>query len=55
MNILFATASIIYFLNNKILGKYIYLAILVLIIWLVTRTSIIADKKQEKKDTKDNK
>lgn len=47
MNILFASASIIYMLNNKVLGKYIYLAIFFLIIWIVLRTSIISDKKLE--------
>ena len=55
MNLLFAIASIIYFLNDKVLGKYIYLAILVLIIWLVTKTSIVADKKDKKESKKDNK
>jgi len=49
MNLLFAAASIIYFLKNKLLGKYIYLAILVLIIWLVLRTSIIKEHKKAKK------
>ena len=47
MNLLFALASIIYTLNDKVLGKYIYLTILCLIIWIVLRTSIISDKKLE--------
>ena len=50
MNILFAAASIIYILKNPTLGKYIYLAILVLIVWIVTRTSIIAEHKVKPKD-----
>lgn len=50
MNILFAAASIIYILKNKILGKYIYLAILFLIIWIIFRTSIITDKKSKAKE-----
>jgi len=44
---LFATASIIYILKNKIVGKYIYLAILFLIIWIVFRTGIITDKRSK--------
>ena len=55
MNILFATASIIYILKNPVLGKYIYLAIFVLIVWIVTRTSIIADKKEKNKTIKKDK
>lgn len=47
MNILFASASIIYMLNNRTLGKYIYLAIFFLIAWILLRTSIISDKKIE--------
>jgi len=50
MNTLFAAASIIYMLKNPKLGIYIYVAILVLIIWIVTRTSIIADKKVKQRD-----
>ena len=48
MNILFAAASIIYILKDKTLGKYIYLAILLLIIWILLRTSIIKEKKDKK-------
>ena len=55
MNILFASASIIYMLNNKVLGKYIYLAIFFLIIWIVLRTSIISDKKLELRKLKKGK
>ena len=49
MNILFAIASIIYMTNDRKLGLYVYLAILVLIIWIVARTSIIKEHKSEKK------
>ena len=49
MNILFATASVIYLRGNELIGKYIYLVIFFLIIWLVSRTSIIKDHKQNKK------
>ena len=49
MNILFASASIFYILKDKVLGKYIYLAIFALIVWIVLRTSIISDKKLSKK------
>lgn len=56
MNILFAIASIIYMLKNRAVGQYIYVAIFVLIVWIVTRTSIIADeKKQPKKEEKTSK
>ena len=48
MNTLFAAASIIYMLKNRLLGQYIYVAIFVLIVWIVTRTSIIADKKRKR-------
>ena len=52
MNILFAAASIFYTLKDHVLGKYIYITILVLIIWLVTRTSIVVDKKDKAKKEK---
>lgn len=55
MNILFAVASIIYTLKNKVLGKYIYLAIFFLIIWIMLRTSIISDKKIELRKLKKEK
>ena len=48
MNILFAFASIIYALNDKKLGMIIYIIILLLIIFIITKTSIIADKKEIK-------
>lgn len=48
MNILFAFASIIFAINDKTLGAIIYSVILVLIILIITKTSIIADKKREK-------
>ena len=52
MNILFATASIIYFLKNKVLGKYFYITIFILIIWIITRTSIISERKNPKNENK---
>jgi hypothetical protein len=45
MNILFAFASIIYAINDKTLGIIIYIVIFILIIFIITKTSIIADKK----------
>lgn len=45
MNILFAFASIIYAINDKKLGVIIYIVIFILIIFIITKTSIIADKK----------
>lgn len=47
MNILFASASILYILKDKILGKYLYLTIFALVVWLVLRTSIIKPKKRK--------
>lgn len=52
MNFLFASASIIYFLKNRTLGIFIYIAILILIIWLVLRTSIIKEHKKKKNNKK---
>ena len=49
MNILFAGASIIYLTNYKVLGRYIYLAIFFLILWLILRTGIIKENKETKK------
>ena len=48
MNILFAFASIIYVLNDKKLGAIIYIIILLLIVFIITKTSIIADNKETK-------
>ncbi len=47
MNILFASASIIYAINNKKLGIIIYAIILILILLIITQTNIIADKKKK--------
>ena len=49
MNILFAFASIIYALNDKTLGLYIYILLFLLIVFIITKTSIIADKKEKVK------
>lgn len=54
MEILFASASIIYMLKDKILGKYIYLAIFFLIVWIVSRTSIIKERKNKPKKIVNN-
>ena len=48
MDMLFAFASIIYTTKDKFLGKYIYVALFLLVIWIVSRTSIIKDKKVPK-------
>ena len=52
MNILFATATVIFFQVNQILGKYLYLVIFFLILWLVLRTSIISDKRLKERKSK---
>ena len=49
MNILFAFASIIYSINDKKLGIIIYIIIFILIIFIITKTSIIAEKKGKTK------
>ena len=49
MNILFAFASIIYAINDKKLGIIIYIIIFILIIFMITKTSIIAEKKGKTK------
>ena len=48
INILFATASILYTLNDKqdvYIGRAIYIILLILGIWFVCKTNIITDKK----------
>ena len=48
INILFATASILYTLNDKtdvFIGRIIYAILLVLVLWFVCKTNIITDKK----------
>jgi len=48
INILFATASILYTLNDKrdvFIGRIIYAILLVAVIWFVCKTNIITDKK----------
>ena len=49
MNILFAFASIIYAIDDKKLGIIIYAIILVLILFIISKTSIIKEKKKAKK------
>ncbi|HPE15101.1 MAG TPA: MraY family glycosyltransferase [Bacilli bacterium] len=48
MNALFATASILYFTKNKMVGKYIYIAIFLVVVWIFTKTSIIKKQKNKK-------
>lgn len=52
MNILFAFASIIYVLNDKKIGLFIYIVIFIIITLIITKTSIIADKKDRKRREK---
>lgn len=44
MNILFATASILYTLKDPKLGQIIYIIIFIIVLWFVLHTSIISDK-----------
>ena len=47
MNILFAFASVIYAINDKKLGVCIYTILFILITIIITKTSIIADRKEK--------
>ena len=44
INILFATASILYTLKDPVVGKIIYIIILIMVLWFVFHTTIISDK-----------
>lgn len=52
MNVLFAFASIIYAINDKQLGLCIYTIIFILIVVIISKTSIIAEKKEKVKPKK---
>lgn len=47
INILFAAASILYQLKDPVVGKIIYIILLVIVFWFVFHTSIISDKSPE--------
>lgn len=44
MNILFATASILYTIKDPVLGQVLYIIIFIIVLWFVFHTSIISDK-----------
>ncbi len=44
INILFAVASILYTLKDKMVGQIIYIVIFILVVWFVFHTSIISEK-----------
>lgn len=44
INILFAAASILYQLKDPVIGKIIYIILLIIVFWFVFHTSIISDK-----------
>ena len=46
INILFAFASIVHILNYNQLGMIIYILILAVLLWIITKTNIISDKKK---------
>ena len=52
IQILFSAASIVYVLNNPLLGQILYIILLILIIWLVATTNIVFERKNEKKKSK---
>ncbi len=49
INILFAFASIIYFLKDSKIGIYIYITLLVIVLWFVISTNIIINRNKKKK------
>ena len=52
INILFSFASIVYVLQNQILGQAIYAILLVIILWFILTTDILFDKKKIKDEFK---
>jgi UDP-GlcNAc:undecaprenyl-phosphate GlcNAc-1-phosphate transferase len=52
IQILFSVASIVYVLRNPMLGKIVYAIIFIIIIWLVSTTNIIFDRKKISEDFK---
>ena len=44
INILFAIAAIFYVLKDPVIGKVIYVILLIIVLWFVLKTSIISDK-----------
>lgn len=52
INILFSFASIVYVLQNQILGQVIYAILLVIILWFILTTDILFDKKKIKEEFK---
>lgn len=44
INFLFAAASILYTIKDPILGKIVYIIILIIVLWFVFHTTIISDK-----------
>lgn len=52
MNILFATASILYTVRDPLLGQILYIIIFIIVLWFVLHTSIITDKTKKKRKQK---
>ena len=50
INLLFAAASIFYTLKDPVIGRIIYIIILILVLWFIFHTSIISDKNPQIKD-----
>ena len=44
INILFAIAAIFYVLKDPVVGKIIYIILLLIVLWFVLKTSVISDK-----------
>ncbi|MEG1900493.1 MAG: MraY family glycosyltransferase [Bacilli bacterium] len=47
IDLLFAAASIFYFLKDPFIGKIVYILLLIIIVWLVCCTTIISKKNKE--------
>jgi UDP-GlcNAc:undecaprenyl-phosphate GlcNAc-1-phosphate transferase len=50
INALFALTSIIYILKDRVLGIIMYIVLFIIVFWFITKTSIIVNKKQTKKE-----
>ena len=52
MNILFAFASIVYTLNDKLIGTIIYIVLFIIILYIILKTNIIKEKEGKEKEKK---
>lgn len=50
INILFAIASIVYVLNNAVLGIVIYIVLLIIVMWFLITTRLVVSRKHKEKN-----